>query len=135
MSYRSITSGLGPRLGIFFRRLPGAHLLPWRFLISGAADAADEVPDKIAPRSAVLVRSGDRLTWLVFDCPRHRNERVMLNLSARRRPSWKILDESNLTVYPSVDALHAGGRCHFWVKRGRVKWVKEDVRRMEGSKR
>jgi hypothetical protein len=48
----------------------------------------------------------------------------MLNLSTRRRPWWTIRTYTKLTLHPSIDAYHANRRCHFWIKRGTVKWVK-----------
>jgi hypothetical protein len=128
VAYYSVRTTPWQRLGNFFRGLPGSRALPWRYVVGGVSDAADEVPDKLVLRTAVIVQSGDRQTWLVFDCPRHLGERIMLNLSTRRRPSWKIGAESVLSVYPSVDAAHAGARCHFWLRRGRIDWAKEDTR-------
>jgi hypothetical protein len=49
----------------------------------------------------------------------------MLNLSTRRRPYWRIDQEPRVTLHPSVDALHSGGRCHFWMRHGQPNWVKE----------
>jgi hypothetical protein len=124
VAYHSISLTVGQRLGLWLRQLPGSRLLPWRYLIVGTVQAADEVPDELAACTAVVVQSAGRLTWIAFDCPRHGNERIMLNLSTRRRPYWIIQEESKLTLYPSIDAVHVGSRCHFWIRRGHLKWAK-----------
>jgi hypothetical protein len=123
MSYRTAEMTLLRRFSLWLRKLPGGRRLPWRYLLVGEADAADEIPRRLRHRTAVLVRPGLRQTWLIFDCPRHCSERIMLNLSRRRRPYWTIEDLSRLTVYPSVDASHGSDRCHFWLKNGWIKWV------------
>ncbi|MFC4859458.1 DUF6527 family protein [Actinophytocola glycyrrhizae] len=125
VSYDSTITSVWQHLGLAVRRLPGSRYLPWSYIVAGTAEAADEIPRKLIPRTVVVVRVGDRRTWIAFDCPRHHNERVMLNLSTRRRPCWRIEQEPKLTLYPSVDAYHSGQRCHFWVRQGKPKWVEE----------
>ncbi|MGW1341372.1 DUF6527 family protein [Kribbella sp. NPDC002412] len=98
--------------------------MPWRYIIVGVVDAADEIPLELAARTAVLVQSANRPTWIAFDCPRHRDQRIMLNLSTRRRPYWTIHDRATLTLRPSIDATHNGSRCHFWLRRGHLRWAK-----------
>ena len=115
----------GWRFEMWLRTLPGSRLLPWPYLVVGTVAAADEVPDRLSPRTAIVVQPNGRATWLVFDCPHHTDQRIMLNLSTRRRPYWTIGEGSKLTVYPSIDAFHAAGRCHFWMRRGRVRWAKK----------
>jgi len=50
----------------------------------------------------------------------------MLNLDRRRQPYWLVKQARPLTLSPSVDDLTAGNRCHYWVQRGRVMWVRHD---------
>jgi Family of unknown function (DUF6527) len=47
----------------------------------------------------------------------------MLNLDASRRPRWQVTNLAPLTVAPSIDAITATRRCHFWVRDGRIRWV------------
>ncbi|MEU0879531.1 DUF6527 family protein [Lentzea sp. NPDC005914] len=131
MSYHSTRTSFIDRLMLRLRKLPGSRHLPWPYIVAGHADAADEIPEKLVARTAVTVQSGDRHTWVAFDCPRHPNERIMLNLSTSRRPCWRINSEQPFTLYPSVDATHSGGRCHFWVRRGRLKWAAEPMGKSE----
>lgn len=51
----------------------------------------------------------------------------MLNLSTRRRPFWKVTDYRRLSIYPSIDAHHLAYRCHFWMKRGRPRWIRKST--------
>jgi uncharacterized protein DUF6527 len=129
--YHSTSTSFVNQLALWFRRLPGSRHLPWPYIVVGYADAADEIPEQLAARIAVTVQAGDRYTWIAFDCPRHPNERIMLNLSTKRRPYWKISDEQKMTLHPSVDAFHSGGRCHFWIRHGRLKWAEEVMRPSE----
>jgi hypothetical protein len=131
VSYYPFPTSIKQQVGLWLRGLPGSRHLPWPYVLVGFTDAADEIPDRIAARTAVVVQSGDRRTWIAFDCPRHRGERIMLNLSTSRRPCWRINEEPKLTLYPSIDAFHSEDRCHFWIKRGRLRWVKEAIRPSE----
>ena len=124
MAYRPSSVTAGHKLGLWLRRLPGSRFIPWRYIVVGAVDAADEVPDVLAPRTAIVVKATDRATWVAFNCPRHSHEKILLNLSNRRRPFWTIEAEHMLTLRPSIDAHHGGTRCHFWISRGRIKWAK-----------
>jgi hypothetical protein len=124
MGYHPTSTDVGHRLGLWLRQLPGSRLLPWRYLIVGTVEAADDIPDELAARTAVVVQSVGRPTWIALDCPRHGSERILLNLSIRRRPYWTIQEESRLTLTPSIDAFHLGSRCHFWIRRGHLKWAK-----------
>lgn len=126
MAYHPTNVSLGQRLRVWMRGLPGGRHFPWQYLLVGSVEVADEIPDELAARTAVLVQPDSYPTWLAFDCPRHPNERIMLNLSMRRRPYWKILEDTRLSVFPSIDAQHSGTRCHFWLKRGRPQWAIED---------
>jgi hypothetical protein len=88
-------------------------------------EAADDVPERL-PRSGVaLVGSHDRRQWLVLDCPCAARHRIFLNLELSRYPCWQVPDEGKLTVAPSVDAHVADRHCHYFIRRGRVVWVRE----------
>lgn len=101
--------------------------LPWRrWGIVLLVDAADEVPARLPQAGTVLVGAASRPSWVAFDCPCGRGHRVMLNLDRRRQPYWLVKQARPLTLSPSVDDLTAGNRCHYWVQRGRVMWVRHD---------
>ena len=63
--------------------------------------------------------------WIIFECPcGTRHERIELMRTQRGDlPAWRLtLDGNSPTVHPSVDYV-GDGRCHFWIRNGRVHWV------------
>jgi Family of unknown function (DUF6527) len=105
----------------WWERLP---VLPWR--IVGEVESADEIPMKLPRNAAVLVVSGKKLKWLAFDCPCHRNHRILLNLDTQRFPHWRVRRDKlgRLTISPSVNALERGTRCHYFIRNGRIAWAR-----------
>lgn len=101
------------------RRRPG----PWR--VTATVREADDIPDVIPRHEATLVRSNQTLKWLVLDCPCGRGHRIMLNLDPRRWPTWNIVSESPLTVWPSVDVDCDTRRCHYVISYGNIDWIRE----------
>ena len=95
--------------------------LPWRVVCF--VNAADEVPDSLPRKGAVIVGTEKHPKWLAFDCPCRRRHRIMLNLDVHRKPRWKVLGKSRLTVHPSVDSLVEDVRCHYFLRNGRVEWT------------
>jgi hypothetical protein len=71
-----------------------------------------------------MVVAGGKPTWLAFDCPCGASHRIMLNLNTARRPSWVLKNYDPLTISPSIDDIAPGRRCHFFVSRGRIHWVR-----------
>jgi Family of unknown function (DUF6527) len=97
---------------------------PWRrWRILARVEAADEVPERLPHKGAVLVALPDAPTWIAFECPCQRGHRVMLNLHTSRSPRWSIIAERPLTISPSIDDAAAGRRCHFFLTGGRIEWV------------
>ena len=99
------------------------HWLPrrrWRFI--GTAAEADLLPRRLPKRGVVVVGDPAEPHWLVFECPCG-SGRVMLNTDMSRRPAWRALALDPPTVHPSIDARHAGRRCHYVLVDGRVRWV------------
>jgi Family of unknown function (DUF6527) len=94
----------------------------WR--VGESVEHADEVPERIGRRRAVLVGTRTHAKWLVFDCPCEERHRVMLNLDIARAPRWIVSPSELLTISPSVDAPSGSGRCHYFIRVGRVQWVK-----------
>jgi hypothetical protein len=50
----------------------------------------------------------------------------MLNLDARRTPTWSLRAVKPLTVAPSVDDDSIGTRCHYFIVKGRIRWATFD---------
>ena len=86
-------------------------------------EAGDEVPLEIPERGIVLVGSADDPRWAVFDCPCKNGHRLMLNLDTSRSPAWRIQPTRRVSMSPSIDSYTEIGRCHFFVRRGKVQWV------------
>lgn len=91
--------------------------------------AADEIPDHLPRKGAVVVGSLENPTWVAFDCPCVDRHRVMLNLDPRRRPAWTMQSSEPLTLRPSIDELLDQKRCHYFIRGGKVQWV-PDKRRL-----
>jgi hypothetical protein len=61
--------------------------------------------------------------WLALDCPCGAGHRLLVNLDSRRRPAWRLVSASPLTIRPSLDIIQAGARCHFTITSGKVRWA------------
>lgn len=95
----------------------------WRICMQ--VESADEVPEHLPTRGAVLVGSVTRPKWLAFDCPCAKKHRILVNLDSGRYPYWVVSKRPDLTLRPSVDYKGSDGRCHYLIRKGRVIWVKE----------
>lgn len=97
---------------------------PWRaWRVIGHVDAADDVPQYLPRTGVVVVGPPNSPKWLAFDCPCRRGHRILLPASATVRPRWTFESPRKLTLAPSVDARHGPIRCHYFIAKGRVKWV------------
>lgn len=96
-----------------------------RWRIVGVVDEADEIPHKIPKNGAILVGSKQYPKWLTFDCPCRSGHRIMLNADRGRRPFWLLQEDPSLSIHPSIDFVHPNGRCHFFIRNGRISWAYE----------
>lgn len=110
----------GLRPGWRWRATP-SRWRTWRAI--STVETADQVPERIPRRGAVLVGDPTRPSWIAFDCPCTDRHRVLLNLDAHRWPHWTVTDHTALTLHPSVDELRPGARCHYLLRHGQVTWV------------
>lgn len=94
---------------------------PWR--IASVVDAADEIPEQLPPKCAILVGTADYPKWLAFDCPCKQGHRIMVPLDRNKNPHWTLQNAQRLTLTPSVDAWRGTVRCHYILNDGRVHWV------------
>lgn len=100
-----------------------AHIVGRFRVLPATVDSAIDIPDRLARKTAVIVRKGDADVWLAFDCPCRAGHRVMLNLDRRAWPAWTINEPAPLTLVPSVDERTGYGRCHYIIKKGKIRWV------------
>jgi Family of unknown function (DUF6527) len=104
----------------------------WR--IVAIVEAADEIPDKLPAKGAVLVGAPDRPKWLAFDCPCKTGHRIMVTLDRARYPHWTLYDAKKLTMFPSIDYGSPERRCHYLIRGGKIFWFKDKEKR-RGRKR
>ncbi len=95
--------------------------LPWR--VVAFVEAADEIPERLPRKGAVLVGSDAYPKWLAFDCPCRQGHRIMVSLDKRTKPHWQITGSERLTLSPSVDAMTDRRRCHYIMRNGKIIWV------------
>lgn len=104
--------------------------LPWRaWRIVGCVGAADEIPAQLPSKGVILVGLPESAAWAAFDCPCIGEHRIMLNLDNSRYPFWSVTSKRPLTIRPSVDDIAMGRQCHFFIRRGRIRWASSDRRR------
>ena len=83
----------------------------------------DEPPRKIARRRLVRMIDEGEPWAVVMMCPCGCGEVLELSLSPASKTFWKLAVEADHpTLHPSV-WRKTGCRSHFWVRRGRVRWV------------
>jgi len=97
----------------------------FRWRIVTVVDSADNVPERLPRNGAALVGDRAHPKWIVFDCPCRRGHRIMLNIDKARSPRWSTTSQGLLSISPSVDYQHLARRCHYFITRGRIKWVHE----------
>ena len=97
---------------------------PWRkWRVVDYVSAADEVPDAIPYRGVILVGTHQHPTWAALDCPCRTGHRLLVNLDNRRCPYWKISSTQRLSIWPSIDSIAHGQRCHFELSGGTIRWA------------
>ena len=83
-----------------------------------------DVPDRLSRRELVVVGTDAFPKWAVFNCPCGRGHRIMLSLQRSHLPHWRLeLGGHGPSLWPSVHSVTAY-RCHFWLRDGRVRWVR-----------
>jgi hypothetical protein len=86
-----------------------------------------DVAELPARRTVMVVGSPERPKWAVFACPCGHGHGIAVNLSPARLPAWSLTDgDHGPTLYPSVDSVTDGRRCHFWLRDGRVHWAHDE---------
>jgi len=109
-----------------------AGRLPWRawlsrrrYFVAARVPAADDVPARLPRRAMVIAGPASAPTWIVFDCPCAERHRILLRLRSQPgRPAWHLASVGRPTLFPSVDAHTGERRCHFWIRKGRITWVR-----------
>jgi len=105
------------------------HAAEWARLIEPiqiAPVVSPNHPDIDAlPEGVLYVVGGeDYKKWAFLVCPCGCRERIMLSLSANRRPRWQVEIDwlGRPTVKPSVWQTD-GCYSHFWIRKGAIHWT------------
>lgn len=99
---------------------------PWRvWRVVAHVSAVDEVPIALPAKGVVLVVPSADPSWAAFDCPCRRGHRLLVNLNRAHRPFWKVSSGQPLSLYPSIDDRTTSRRCHFILRNGRIRWIRE----------
>jgi len=88
----------------------------------------DEHPEKeMIPENLLLIVEEEKKykKWVYLRCPCGCKELILLSLSKKSYPHWKIkLNRQNIpTIFPSIRRT-SGCRSHFWIYQGIVYWCK-----------
>jgi len=82
-----------------------------------------EVPDKLG--GDVYIVGGTKPKWVVLECPCRCGERIDVNLMPTARRHWQITElEQRLTLWPSLFVSTRKCGSHFWITRGRFRWIR-----------
>ncbi len=97
-------------------------------------DSPTDVPDKIERQTLFVVGSSEFQKWVIFECPCGHPHRLAVSLQRSHRPSWQLsFDKNGPSLFPSVDSM-GKRRCQFWLRNGRVRWVRRLRRRAETAR-
>jgi hypothetical protein len=117
-------------------RIPWREWIPRRFWrIVAVVEAADQIPEKLPIKGAVLVGPPLRPKWLAFDCPCKTGHRILVTLDTAHHPHWRIINNNKLSISPSVDYCSKDLRCHYMITGGKIIWVKNKERHADDRKR
>jgi hypothetical protein len=80
-----------------------------------------DVPAPLPRRMIIVV--GTPPKWALLPCPCGTGHTINLNLANPKASRWHITEGPPATITPSIDVQDPTGRCHFWLRQGRVDWV------------
>lgn len=99
-------------------------------------ESQTELPQELPRQVVAIVGTRERPKWLVAECPCGTGHRLQLNLTSRYTPRWHLKEHHGKpNLYPSVDAEAPSRRCHFWLRRGRVRWTPDSFVGPDGPSR
>ena len=85
------------------------------------------LPGKLRKKTLYVVEEDGFEEQAAMICPRCHDHILHMNLLPDERPCWKVIrhEDGTATLHPSVWRRKGCG-IHFWFRRGRVHWVKDD---------
>lgn len=73
-----------------------------------------DVP-KNTGKDIFIIKSGNFVKWVVFQCPCHKEIRVEVNIMKSRTPYWSVeIEHKKVSLWPSV-IVSGVCDCHFWL--------------------
>jgi hypothetical protein len=92
-------------------------------------ESQHEVPGSIPRHTLVVVGSEQTPKWAIFECPCGSGHRIMVSLVPTHRSHWHLEHTSAApSLFPSVNSHDSHGRCHFWLRDGRVDFTRDSLR-------
>ncbi|MPL89560.1 hypothetical protein SDC9_35596 [bioreactor metagenome] len=85
-------------------------------------------PDILIDNIVYVVGRKKYTKWAYLKCPCGCGDIIMLSLDKINYPSWSVRQDKfgKATISPSIDKLE-GCRSHFFIKKGKLIWVKGDL--------
>lgn len=83
----------------------------WRML--GRVAAAEDMPERLPQRGAVLAGPPDCTSRAVFDCPCPTKHRLVVNPDGTGHPFWNTEYRRPLSLRLRIDSVTPEQRCHF----------------------
>jgi len=86
-----------------------------------------EIPQQLG-RKLYVVGNKQHAKWAILACPCPNHERIDVNLMESRSPRWDLrVRGGRVTLWPSLWMPASDCGSHFWIRRGRVIWVRDDL--------
>lgn len=80
-------------------------------------------PEEVEINIVYVVGGRNYVKWAYLRCPDNCGEIIMLNLSEKIKPLWRVKQDKKgrVTIHPSIHKLD-GCKSHFWIKKGNLIW-------------
>lgn len=92
-----------------------------------------DLPERVPTDTLAVVGTREAPKWLVLQCPCRRGHQLTLSLSRQHRPNWRLRqDAGGPSLTPSID-VESSHHCHFWLRNGRVYWVRGRLPRLRSA--
>lgn len=81
-------------------------------------------PGAVEANKIYIVGNAQFQKWAIMQCPCGCNEQLTLSLMKKHRPNWDVdVTNQKTTLSPSV-WKNEGCRSHFFLRKGKIEWVK-----------
>ena len=88
-----------------------------------------EAPASIPRHALILIGTEQHPKWAAFECPCGTGHKIMVSLVPTHPRNWRLeLANGRPTLLPSIDYSDEHGRCHFWLRDGRIEFTRDSIR-------